>query len=310
MANCVGPDPLAAMKSRSAPQLKLSGTFAVVGSGALLVLVGFLLFRDVGSYFVNRWIAEKEYHHCFLVLPLIGWLIWRQRESIISAQVRPSPLGLLVLLLGALLYLLSTRVGARVLVGFSLPVLLIGLGWSWLGLHAFRPMLAPAMLSIFLVPVPRHLMGMIAMPMQLVSAKGAGLLGNLMGVPTQSDGVVLTTPYARLVVAQECSGLNSLLALLLIACVVVHLVPMSAWRKLVLLLTIPIIVLAANVLRLIIVLLSSVFIGGKFATDALAHGTTDVIVYLGALIGMVLVAERLRSFGSLRKLGEGGEESR
>lgn len=264
--------------------------------GASLVLaVLWLLYRDVGTYFVGRWVGEKEYQHCFLVLPLVGWLIWRQREKLAAETRHASWVGLAALIGAGLVYLVGLRVGANVIVGFSLPLLLFALGWAWVGWPAFRHIAGPVLLTVFLIPVPRHMIGIIAMPMQVVSAKATAILSSAIGLSSTAAGVRLSTPAAEFLVAQECSGFNSLLALLLIGCAAVHVLRMRPGLKLLMLALIPPIVVAANIVRLVAVVLAAEFFGAKFALDALVHGTTDIVVYLAALTGLILVADFLTS---------------
>jgi len=265
---------------------------AAAGLGLALLL--FLLYRDVGAYFVGRWLRSKEYQHCFLVLPLVGWLIWRKRQELADSAGAPSWAGLAALVGAALVYLVALRAGARVIVGFSLPLLLLALGWAWLGWPTIKPVAAPILLTAFLIPVPRHMIGIAAMPMQVVSAHATAVLSGLMGMPATANGVTVTTRPVQFLVAEECSGFNSLLALLLIGCTAVHLLRMRPVRKLVLLALIPPIVLLANVIRLLTVVLTAQFLGAELALDALVHGFTDVILYLAALACVILLADLLR----------------
>jgi len=269
---------------------------------AVAAAMFYLLYRDVGAYFVGRWVAEKEYQHCFLVLPLVGWLVWRQRQKLVAEAKPGSWAGLAAVAGAVLIYLLGLRVGANVIVGFSFPLLLFALGWACLGWPAFRHIAGPSLLTAFLIPVPRHMIGIVAMPMQVISAHATAVLSSLIGVATSANGVTLTTPSTRFLVAQECSGFNSLLALLLIGCTVVQVLRMRLDLKLVLLLLIPPIVVLANIVRLLAVVLASEFFGAKFALDALIHGFTDIIVYLAALTCLILLADFLSSRGRTGEL--------
>jgi len=96
------------------------------------------------------------------------------------------------------------------------------------------------------------------------------------------DGVALSIGGHGFVVAEECSGLNSLMALLFAAAVLVEVMDVAALGRLVLLAT-PAIVLAANTIRLTSVLLFAEFAGPGFAVDSLVHGGSDIILYLAGL---------------------------
>jgi exosortase/archaeosortase family protein len=118
--------------------------------------------------------------------------------------------------------------------------------------------------------------------MQVMSATGAARIATLGGLPVVHDGVALIISGHSFVVAEECSGLNSLMALLFAAAVLVEIMAVPPIRRLVLLAA-PVIVLAANTVRLTSVLLFAEFAGPGFAIDSLVHGGSDIILYLAGL---------------------------
>jgi len=77
--------------------------------------------------------------------------------------------------------------------------------------------------------------------------------------------------------------MNSLLAMFLVGGVIVELVGLVPWQKLLTYALIPVVVITANVIRLMSVVLFGEFIGSKFALDHAVHGSSDAIVYLAAL---------------------------
>ena len=49
----------------------------VVALGAVLALI-LVEFRSAISAAVTVWEVSPTYSHCFLILPIVGWLIWRK----------------------------------------------------------------------------------------------------------------------------------------------------------------------------------------------------------------------------------------
>ncbi len=254
---------------------------AIVGGLVAATIVG-AMYRDVAAYFWQRWITEDTYHHCLFVPVVVGWLIWRRRSDLQEAELNPSWAGLPLLVVGALLYVVAMRVGVRVAIGLSFPIIIGGLVWTGLGGGYARLLAYPLGLLVFLIPVPKHILGHAGMPLQVLSAGGAAKVAHALGLPVIHDGINLTLNGHTYVIAEACSGLNSLLALLFAAAVLVEIMSVR-WTGRLVLLAIPAIVLAANTIRLTSVLLFAEFAGPDFAMDSLVHGGSDIIVYLAAL---------------------------
>lgn len=259
----------------------LTAPLALTAAAAAVLLAA--MYRDVGAYFWQRWVTEDAYHHCLFVPAVVGWLIWRRRETLRELVPAPSWSGLAMVAAGAILYVLAVRTGVRVAIGLSFPILVIGLTWTALGGRYTAAVAYPLVLLLFLIPVPRHILGHIGMPLQVWSAEGAARAGHALGLPVVHDGINLTLNGHTYVIAEACSGLNSLLALLLAAAVLVDVMAVR-WSSRLVLLAIPAIVLAANTVRLTSVLLFAEFAGPQFAMDSLVHGGSDIVIYLVALL--------------------------
>jgi len=261
----------------------------LVLSGALIVVAYWHTF----AWFVDRWFAAKDYYHCPLVPAIIAYLLWRKREELAGATQRLCSPGLLLLAFGLLLHLAAMRVGVRFVSGVSLPIVGAGFVLSVFGPEVLRLTAIAYPLALFLVPYPQHMMAMIAMPMQLWSATAAALIGKGMGLPVIHSGINLTMNDFTFVVAQECSGINSLQALLLTAFIAIHLMAMSLGRKAALLLSVLPIVFIANSVRVASVLVTAQFFGPHVATGFFVHGFSDIVVYMVAFICFILLGSWL-----------------
>src|SRR5437763_14909182 len=73
---------------------------------ALAVASGFfgLAFGTEMAAAVRVWVDSTAYNHCFLVLPLIGILLWTRRNVVARAHPFPMPGALLLLPVLALLW--------------------------------------------------------------------------------------------------------------------------------------------------------------------------------------------------------------
>lgn len=271
------PRPRFAARLWATPTIGLTAGWAVLAAALLAAL-----YYRAAIAFWPRWANEEAYQHCMLVPPIVAGLVWYHRAQLASLKPRPTAVGLLLLGLGLAVCYLGYLTGARFVVGLSFPLVLLGLIASVLGPDYLRVLVFPVLLFVFAVPFPRHIMGLLSMPMQLVSSALTAACTRLLGIPIQHEGVNIALPSFRFTVAEECSGMNSLLALFLACGVIAEVASLSVWQKLVTYVLVPVVVLTANVIRLMSVVLLGEFVGSQFALNHFVHGGSDVVVYLAA----------------------------
>ena len=113
---------------------------AVIAVASLVFAVVFQ--REVVGA-VQVWIDSTAYNHCFLILPLIGFLLWEKRAVIASVSPRPALWALVLMPLLSAVWLIAAVLDiqeARQLVMvamFEVVILIV------LGLRLFRLLLAP-----------------------------------------------------------------------------------------------------------------------------------------------------------------------
>jgi exosortase len=249
---------------------------------ALSLALLYALYQRVFVAFWPRWTTEAAYDHCPLVPIVVVGLIWFHRRQLAALRPTPSATGLWILAPGLLVCYLGYLTGARFVVGLSFPLVLMGLVASGLGLPYLRVTGFSLALFLFAIPFPRHILGMTAMPMQLISTTLTVACTRLVGIPVLQDGVNVALPSFQFVVAEACSGMNSLVALFLAGGVIAELMGLIAWQKLVIYALTPLIVISANVIRLLSVVLVGELVGPDFALSHFVHGGSDVVIYLAA----------------------------
>ena len=173
--------------------------------------------------------------------------------------------------------------------GVAFPVIVTGIVGAVYGSRPLKIAAVPIALLIFAVPFPEHAIGMVAMPMQKISAIITGKVAPLLGLQVVQQGINLNLHGFNFVVAEECSGMHSLVALLLTGVVLVELSQLHKYRKALSIAIIPPIVLLANVVRLTVVLLIAEYFGPGLALGSVTHGFSDIIVYLAAVLGFILI---------------------
>jgi Transmembrane exosortase (Exosortase_EpsH) len=112
---------------------------------------GIVFKRDVIAA-VRVWIDSTAYNHCFLILPLIAFLLWQRRTVFVSVSPQPRlwPLVLMPLLSAVWLIaaILDIQEGRQLSVIAMFEVVLL----VALGTRVYRLLLAPCLFLFFLVP--------------------------------------------------------------------------------------------------------------------------------------------------------------
>jgi len=226
---------------------------------------------------------DDEYAHGPLILGMFAWLAWRARGAL-ATPGRPRPLaGGLLLAAGLVLYMVGRALGIPLFSFASHIPVIAGAVLMVAGVPALRAVAFPLLFLAFLVPLPGFVMEAIATPLkELVSAAVQWLLSGL-GYPIERAGVVLTLGNQQLLVADACSGMNSLYGLAALTLVYLNLTgPSTKGRVVALLAAVVPIAIVANVLRVALLVLVAHHWGEDAASGAL-HMVAGLMVFVIAL---------------------------
>jgi exosortase len=189
------------------------------------------LYGPVLARLWSQWLADENYSHGVLIVPIAALLAWRQRERLRNTPRNPSPSGL-VLVLGSLALLVAGSLAAEL---FTTRVSLLGVlagavvfvyGWRHLRAIAF-----PIAFLLFMIPLPTLLVDPATQSLQLVASGLGERLLRAADIPVLRDGNILTLPTITLNVTDACSGIRSLMSLLAVTTLVAYLDDLSMmWR--------------------------------------------------------------------------------
>jgi exosortase len=221
----------------------------MVGLALALLAALVALYWHVIPHLVEQWWQEEDYNHGFLILPLSLYFVWSDRERLRALPIRPALGGAAVLVIGLLMLALGV-VGAELfLQRSSLIVVLAGLVWLVLGRAWLRALAFPIAFLLFMVPLPAIVMNAIAFPLQLFAAQTATFCLQVGGIPVLREGNVIALADTTLEVAEACSGIRSLQALLALGAVYGYFTQKAIWKRWALLLVSIPIAIAANAFR-------------------------------------------------------------
>lgn len=198
-------------------------------AGACIAAVGAAmvgLFWEAASGAVSVWSGSETFNHCFLILPIVAYLLWDRRAVFTTIGPQPSPVLLAALAVPALGWLVG-EVGAVLEVQqFAVVAMLQIVIAAIIGLAAYRALLFPCLYLFLLVPTGEWLTA----PLQDVTAWFVVRGLELLSIPVYADGVFIDIPTGRFEVAEACAGLRFLIAAVAFGLLFANLIYRS-WRR-------------------------------------------------------------------------------
>ena len=182
---------------------------------AAVVITGLVaaLFTEVLVDLATEWWTHEEASHGLLIPPFVLYFVYLKRTATFSIPARPDVRGLGLVLSACVVFLVGRLAAEFFLVRISFVFLLGGLVQTFWGSARMRSLAFPLILLMTMVPPPTILYNTVAAPLQLFASEVASGLAQFLGVSIYRDGNIIHLATVSLGVAEACSGLHSLSAL-------------------------------------------------------------------------------------------------
>jgi len=287
------------------------GSLAAPRAGEMALVVPILI-AILAVYGPTVWMLSNtawqldEQGHGPLVLAISGWLVWQKRHEFAALPVRPAgALAWALMALGLAVYVLGRSQGIPILdVGSVIPVLAGAIaavwGWAHVRLVAF-----PLLYLFFMFPLPESFIDGMTVQLKAMVSHLAEVLLYAAGYPIARSGVTLSVGPYQLLVADACSGLRSMFSLGAMGLLYLYLVKHTSWwRNGLLLASILPIAFAANVVRVLILILVTYHYGDR-AGQGFVHDFAGMVLFIVALLLLIAFDGLLGLFGRVRGASTG-----
>lgn len=271
---------------------------------AVLALALAGIYYEAVFALVEVWMGRNDYSHGFLV-PLISLsFVWTDRARLRSIPAKPALVGgfALALIAGALL--VAGKAGsAMILEEVSLLVMVPALVLLFLGAAHLRALLLPICYLVLMVPFLDFISPRIHWPLQIISAKLASRMLELLNIPVLLTGQFIELPNISLEVAQECSGFNYIFSVVALGIPLGYYALRLTWQRLLLIAFGIFIAMLGNSLRITLIGVWA-FFGGK-----VVHGPFHIFKgFFVSIIGDIALFAGAWVLSRLDKArGDGGE---
>jgi exosortase len=184
--------------------------------------------------------------------------------------------------------LLDAGAGTQYISALGIVICLPGLSLLTLGPARTRALALPLSLGIFMVPLPNTFASQIYL--RTLTADAVAPILTAVGLPTFVDKSLLELPHASFLVANSCSGFSTLYSGLAMGVLLASLCPSPRRRLLVYLSIVPL-ALAANIVRVAILVFIAVYIDESLL-DTGAHAASGVLTFFCVLAALIQLADR------------------
>lgn len=251
-----------------------------------VLIAGFLaMFGPVYWAAFNGIWQSEEHGHGAIVLAVLVWLYWQKRDALVELVSNPSrAAGWAIFVFGLLIYFIGQVVDITIFkFGSQIPVLL-GIFLLTKGWGAARLLVFPLAYTVFMIPLPSLLVDAITGQLKQWVSVVAEQLIYAAGYPIGRTGVMLTIGQYQLLVADACSGLNSMFSLSALGLLFIYIMDRkSTIYTVVMVLSILPIAFAANIVRVIALILITYYFGDE-AAQGFLHGAAGMVLMMVALI--------------------------
>lgn len=218
---------------------------------AFLFYFRFWIFQQVR--YADRF--TEDWGHTVLIPLICLYLLWQNRDGLERARFKPFWPGVVPVVVGLYSYLFFVvGVPNHLGQGLAMVLTLFGLVLLVLGASAMRYLFLPLAYMVFAITLPESWMIKMTFPLQLLASKGSYILLSIFGVGVTLEGNVLNIvgtdgTVVPLNVAEQCSGMRTLVSFIALGAVVSLVATRAWWKRIVLMaMAIPV-ALVLNVLR-------------------------------------------------------------
>ncbi len=213
-------------------------------------LATFAVHAPVFPTMVREWHDFPNLSHGFAIPFIAGYLLWARRDRIVAAPIRPTAWGLPLLVLGLVMLVIGVHGEESFIARLALPVTLLGATLFVAGPSVLAQVWPGIAYLVFMIPLPWSTLKLITYRSRLVDAAASTQLLAWLGVPVFHDGVLLHLPNISLEVADECSSIPAIAALLSLGVAYATLTRRSTAVRIVLIVAALPFAIVANIIRI------------------------------------------------------------
>jgi len=237
---------------------------------------------------VGDWTAYPSLSHGFAVPLISAYLLWNRRHLLAETPIKGSLAGLPLIVTALAMLVIGSLGGESFVARLSLPITLVGVVLFLMGERVLRQAWVAIAYLAFMIPLPYLTLKALTYQSRLFDAGLTATALGWLGVPVLQNGVMLQLPNMTLEVADECSSVPAIAALLALGAAYAQLQVRPTWIRAVLTLAAAPLGLLSNIIRLILTSLSAYYLG-PIALNNVIHKFSGTSVFLATVVLLVVL---------------------
>ena len=252
------------------------------------VLGALVLYAPLVAGMAAEWSEFPSLSHGFAVPVISAYLLWRRRDSLAQLPIEGSILGLPLIVFALAMLVIGSLGGEPFVARLSLPLVLFGAVWFLMGGPVTRQAWVAIAYLAFMIPLPYLTLRALTYQSRLFDAGITAQALGWLGIPVLRDGVMLHLPNMTLEVADDCSSVPAIAALLALGAAYSQVQSRPTWIRALLTISAAPLGLLSNIIRLILTSISAYYFG-PIALNNVIHKFNGTSVFLAAVLLLVLL---------------------
>jgi exosortase len=245
--------------------------------GLVLLAVFFWAYWPTLGGIVHAWVNYPDYSHGFIVLPVAIGFLWMRRSSFPREAIRPSLIGLALLLVACAVRVVAGLYYLEPLDGWTIPLWVAAVVCLLFGTACLRWSLPSIVFLWFMMPIPFTAERWLSVPLQRIATKLSTACLLMLGQPAISEGNTIWLGDHQLFIEEACSGMRIFVGIFALAFAYVLFSRWSWWQKAMVLVAAVPVAIAANVARVVVTGLLYQLVSSK-AAQTFSHDISGLVM--------------------------------
>ena len=271
-----------------------------IGLGIFLIIIVIMFFiypscmgntQTPAEWLAAIWNDKSDYEHGWMIPLFSVFMSWHAAKTLKDEPVKGNLNGLWIIALGAFFFLVSLRTLQPRAAIVSFPFLMWGAVWVYWGKRFAYRLTFPFFYILLAIPMPG--IQQATVHLQLMSTEMAHWGANLFGVETIMEGTTIhavNSDWDTFNIAGGCSGIRSLMALLMISIAWAYLADkMALWKRVILALSAIPLAIVGNGFRVASILICAEHINPAFAGKAWHDWSGLLLFFPATLFGLTVL---------------------
>lgn len=240
-----------------------------------------------------RFLPQYNQEHSKVIPLIVAFLVWYHRDDLRKAPKKGSNLGLIFIAIGILCYIIGARALQARLAIFGFPFLAFGSVLFLWGKQVARILLFPIALLFFMIPLGA--IEQMTFKLQFLIIGVVKFLSQLFGIALYVTGTSIrpVTGDWGFEIAEGCSGIRSLIAMVMLSALYAHIYERKLWKKITILIFSVAFAIIGNAGRVFTIIVLAKLGFPQFAGGIYHEWASQLIFFPIALLSMVGFAKLL-----------------